>query len=94
MNLEILDEDGSMGRDVLRCLELRMYMRPTLGHSTHFVFRVKMKIFRTKQVSIWTITEWLSQLLTIVNLVAGKEMETVGKKIWKFCIYLSDADIL
>jgi len=38
--------------------------------------------------------EWLSQLLMIVNLVAGEEMETVGKKIWKFHIYLSDADIL
>jgi len=30
----------------------------------------------------------------IVNLVAGEEMGTVGKKILKFRIYLSDADIL
>jgi len=66
-----------------------MYTRPTLvkGHSTYFKFRAKVKIIRT-------IPEWLSQLLTIVNLMAGEEMETVGKKISKFRICLSDADIL
>jgi len=70
MNLEILDEDGSMGRDILRCLEVCIQGQPL--SSTYFEFRVKVKFFYTK---------WLSQLLTIVNLVTGEEMETVGKKI-------------
>jgi len=49
--------------------------------STHISIPAKVKNFRAKQLSIRTITEWLSQLLTIVNLVVGEEIETAGKKI-------------
>jgi len=45
-----------------------------LQELTHFEFHAKLKFFCAKQV-------WLSQLLTIVSLLDGEEMETVGKKI-------------